>query len=223
MQTGGNRSRDYNRPAGVTKSASVHLSSSAETAEGGLSEALVRAAASGDARSMERLLVRVQEVAFRFSLLVCGQAEDAEDVMQEALIQTYRHVDRLREPSAFRTWLFRTVRNACLMKRRRHVAEPRRLESLDDDRAQAPDRAGAYAIADERPAPDELAMNAWLGRRLRRALAEVPASYRAVVILREVEGLSTREAAQVLGVPESTIKMRLHRARALLRSRLETA
>ena len=85
---------------------------------------MVRDAASGDQHAMERLLMRAQEVAYRFSLLVCGHPEDAEDVMQEALLSTYRHVSGIKDPDAFRTWLYQTVRNACLMKRRRRVNEP---------------------------------------------------------------------------------------------------
>jgi RNA polymerase sigma-70 factor, ECF subfamily len=183
---------------------------------------LVRAAAHGDGASMERLLMRAQEVAFRFSLLVCGQAEDAEDVMQDALLRTYRHVRRIKRPEAFRTWLFRIVRNACLMKRRRRVGEPTRVESLDA--AAAPGHADTVqpVLVDRTQSPASAAINSWLGRRLRRALAALPASYRVVVLLREVEGLSTREVAQVTGYSEANVKTRLHRARALLREQLES-
>src|SRR5678815_1768762 len=93
---------------------------------------LVRAAATGDAGALDRLLMRAQEVAWRFSTSVCGHADDAEDAMQEALIKTYRYVGRIREPEAFRPWLYRTVRNACLMGRRKRAGEPARLQSLDD-------------------------------------------------------------------------------------------
>src|SRR5262249_1308989 len=81
---------------------------------------------------MERLLVRAQEVAYRFSLLVCGHPEDAEDVMQDALLKTYQHVGQISEPGAFRTWLYTTVRNACLMKRRRRVGEPADFVSVEN-------------------------------------------------------------------------------------------
>src|SRR5581483_2920806 len=100
------------RPA-VTAAQNVNPS----TADGERAEYadLVRAASSGDRSAMEHLLMRAQEVAYRFSLLVCGHEEDAEDVMQEALLKTYRHVTQIRKPDAFRTWLYQTVRNACLM------------------------------------------------------------------------------------------------------------
>src|SRR6266540_1343740 len=97
--------------------------------------ALVRAAATGDRDAMERLLMRAQEVAYRFSLLVCGHPEDAEDVMQDALLKTYQHVARIERPEAFRTWLYSTIRNACLMKRRRRVGEPAQFVSLDQQDA----------------------------------------------------------------------------------------
>ena len=76
--------------------------------------------------------MRAQEVAYRFSVHVCGHVDEAEDVMQEALLKTYRHASRIREPEAFRPWLYRTVRNACLMRRRRRVDEPAHLVSLDE-------------------------------------------------------------------------------------------
>ena len=92
---------------------------------------MVREAAAGDRAAMERLLMRAQEVAYRFSLLVCGHPQDAEDVMQDALLKTYRYVSRIKEPEAFRTWLYTTVQNACRMKRRRHVGEPSHLTSIE--------------------------------------------------------------------------------------------
>jgi RNA polymerase sigma-70 factor (ECF subfamily) len=181
----------------------------------------VRAAAAGDRHAIERLLMRAQEVAFRFSLLVCGHADDAEDVMQDALLRTYRHLGQIEQPGAFRAWLYRTVRNACLMKRRRRVDEPARVESLDERGGSANDRhRPAHEVPDRARGPDEQALNAWLGRRLREALAVLPPVDRMIVILREVEGLSTREVAAVARISEANVKTRLHRARARLRAQL---
>lgn len=167
--------------------------------------------------------MRAQQVAFRFSLLVCGHAEDAEDVMQDALIKTYKHVDSIKDPSAFRTWLFRTVRNGCLMKRRKRVDEPSRVESLDQPHVDHTDghTYGARDVAAHAKGPDDLAMNAWLGRELRTALAKLPPAYRMIVLLREMEGLSTREVAEVTKMTEDNVKTRLHRARVMLRESLE--
>jgi RNA polymerase sigma-70 factor (ECF subfamily) len=182
--------------------------------------ALVRGAAAGDADAMERLLMRAQEAAYRVSLLVCGHPEDAEDVMQDALMRTYRHVGQIGTPEAFRTWLYTTVRNACLMRRRRRVGEPARHVSIEQDGGDGHDRTGPLEIeAHGRTADDEL-INAWVGGRLRTALGELPDSYRAVVVLREIEGLSTREVAGIMQLSEANVKTRLHRARAMLRERL---
>ena len=182
--------------------------------------ALVTAAATGDEASVERLLMRAQEVAWRFSMTVCGHADDAEDAMQEALIKTYRYVGRIREPQAFRPWLYRTVRNACLMSRRKRVDEPARLDSLDHTR---PDQDGALLFDAPDPSrnPEQLAQNAGLRRRLHKALRALPAPSRAIVFLREMEGLSTREVATVMGISEDNVKTRLRRARVALQIALE--
>lgn len=204
----------------VTKRRNPHPLSTATDAD--VYAALVRAAAAGDAAAMEQLLIRAQEVAFRFSLLVCGHAPDAEDVMQDALIRTYRRVGTIKDPSAFRAWLFRTVRNACLMKRRKRVGEPARVESLDEPQGfdHADGTSAPRDVATGGKGPEELALNAWLGRRLRRALAALPPAYRMIVLLREMEGLSTREVARVTGMTEDNVKTRLHRARVMLREAL---
>ena len=181
---------------------------------------LVRAVARGDPRAMERLLVQVQEVAWRFSLAVCGRADDAEDAMQEALVKTYRYTTRIREPESFRPWLHRTVRNACLMSRRKRVHEPAHLESLDDRRLGADGRMQPDP-RDPGRNPEELALNARLREQLRDALRRLPPSYRAIVFLRETEGLSTREVAHTMGISEDNVKTRLRRARKALQAALE--
>jgi RNA polymerase sigma-70 factor (ECF subfamily) len=207
----------------VTESKKAHPLEQAATGppDGGYA-ALVRAAADGDRPAMEALLMRAQEVAYRFSMTVCGSADDAEDVMQEALIKTYRHVGRIRAPEAFRPWLYRTVRNACLMRRRLRVGEPRHVLSLDD---LLPTREGQRAV--DAPArgrdPEALVVNDRLRQRLRRALRALPRPYRVVVFLREMEGLSTREVAEILSVSEANVKTRLHRARLFLRQQLGDA
>jgi RNA polymerase sigma-70 factor (ECF subfamily) len=180
---------------------------------------LVGAAATGDAEALDRLLMRAQEVAWRFSTAVCGHADDAEDAMQEALIKTYRYVGRIREPGAFRPWLYRTVRNACLMGRRKRVGEPARLQSLDEV-LPGPDGRARSEVPHPGKNPEQLADNTALRRRLRKALRTLPGPYRAIVFLREVEGLSTREVAKVMGMSEDNVKTRLHRARLQLQADL---
>lgn len=182
---------------------------------------LLRAAQEGSTQAMERLLMRAQEIAYRFSQMVCGHAADADDAMQEALLKTYRYATRIREPEAFRTWLYRTVKNACLIGRRRRVNEPPYMVSLDDAVAALGGEGGRVDVVDPARRPDEQAMNLALRRRLRTALAALPPPYRLVVFLREMEGLSTRQVAKVAGISEANVKTRLHRARLFLRQELE--
>jgi RNA polymerase sigma-70 factor (ECF subfamily) len=180
---------------------------------------LVRSAAKGDTAALDQLLMQAQEVAWRFSTSVCGHADDAEDAMQEALIKTYRYVGRIRDPGAFKAWLYRTVRNACLMGRRKRADEPARLRSLDEV-VGSPGHPMRIDARDPGKNPEQLADNAALRRRLAKALRTLPAPYRAVVFLREMEGLSTREVARVMGMSEDNVKTRLHRARIQLQAAL---
>lgn len=161
--------------------------------------------------------MRAQEIAYRFSRVICGAgAADAEDAMQEALMNVYRRAGDIREPKAFRAWLYRTVKNACLIGRRKRVQEPGRLLSLEElmpgDDLRLP--SGGRS-------PEQLALDGRTRVRLRRAMASLPPSFRVVVFLRDVEGLSTREVAQVVGISEDNVKTRLHRARLQLRKSLE--
>ncbi|MGE0864179.1 MAG: RNA polymerase sigma factor [Vicinamibacterales bacterium] len=166
----------------------------------------------GDGVAMEKLLTDVQALAYRFSLLVCGNAADAEDAMQDALLQTYKSARRIRKPDAFRTWLYRTVKNSCLMSRRTGAHEPSVKLSLDDE--------GATEVASSAPNPEEQTAAARERRRFQAAFTSLPRPFRLVAFLRDVEGLSTREVAEVVGISEDNVKQRLHRARTLLRKAL---
>jgi RNA polymerase sigma-70 factor, ECF subfamily len=182
---------------------------------------LVREAATGDRGAMERLLMRAQEAAYRFSLLVCGHPEDAEDVMQDALLKTYQRVKGISDPNAFRTWLYTTVKNACLMKRRRHVGEPATFLSIEQSGGDGDRATTGIDVVDEAPPVDQRLIDSWMDARLRSALAGLPPDYRMVLIMREIEGLSTKEVAAIAGISDANVKTRLHRARLMLRKRLE--
>ena len=208
------------RAAPVTKRRSLNLVPHGRPVSGDADEytGLVSAAAAGDKAAMERLLMRAQEVAWRFSLSVCGHADDAEDAMQEALIKTYRFAGQIRDGKAFRPWLYRTVRNACLIGRRKRVHEPRHLESLDASIDS--DMRSPRDPEDPGRNPEQQAVSTERRHELQKALRALPGPYRAVLFLREMEGLSTREVASVLEISEDNVKARLHRARVALQKSL---
>jgi RNA polymerase sigma-70 factor (ECF subfamily) len=173
--------------------------------------ALVDRVRSGEPAALDELLGRALGIARRYSTAVCGKAPDREDAVQEALLQTFRHARGIREPRAFRSWLYRAVKNACLIGRRRS-AVARVTSSLEE-------QAGVEAVDPARLADDQL-LAAEDRERVRVALAALPPAYREAVFLRDFEGLSTREVARVLGITEANVKVRLHRAHAQLRRRL---
>jgi RNA polymerase sigma-70 factor (ECF subfamily) len=141
--------------------------------------------------------------------------------MQEALVKTYRYIHRIKDPGAFRTWLYRTVRNACLMKRRRRVGEPKRFTSVEQGAVGGDGEPASIDLVDAGRSADQQMIDAVVGKRLGQALARLPRNYRVIVVLREVEGLSTREVAAIAGISEANVKTRLHRARQMLRQSLE--
>jgi RNA polymerase sigma-70 factor (ECF subfamily) len=163
------------------------------------------------AGSPELLVERALGIARR-SAAVCGAAPDREDAVQEALMQTFRHARGIREPRAFRSWLYRAVKNACLIGRRRSGVR-HALSSLDED--------GSAEAIDPSRAVDDLLVAEQDRARLQAALAALSAAYREMIFLRDLEGLSTREVARVLGITEPNVKVRLHRAHVQLRRQLE--
>lgn len=173
--------------------------------------AILERVRAGDPEALDDLMIRAQAIARRYSLAVCGAAPDTDDAMQEALLKTFQHARRIREPQAFRAWLYRTVKNACLVGRRRRAGEEMETP-LDSAREEPPDAA---------PTADAELESAEARASIRAALGRLRPTYREAVFLRDLEGLSTREVARVLGISEANVKVRLHRAHAQLRRALE--
>ena len=160
---------------------------------------------------------------FHYSFMICGHREDAEEVAQETLMNVFEHLDQLREPERVRSWVFRIAKNACLMKRRKSVFAPTEELSLDELMPVSGMDGGQVKIqiADWSALPDAEVLRSELRRQLDQAIAELPEIYRAVMLLRDVEELSTQESAEILGITEDTVKTRLHRARLAVRQKLD--
>jgi RNA polymerase sigma-70 factor, ECF subfamily len=173
---------------------------------------LLDAAKAGDSRAIAAILERYAPAVFRFGMKMCRDPEDAKDIVQETLLAASRGLGDFRGGSSPATWLYTVARSFCIKKRRRSKFAPTEV-SLED--------GAATDVAAQGPLPDETAASRELGAVLDDALAELDPSYREVLILRDVEGLTAPEVAEVLGVSTDAVKSRLHRARADLRARLE--
>lgn len=176
-------------------------------------DALLSAARAGQRAAIETLLERYQDRVFGFGLRMCGDAEDAKDVLQDTLLAASRTVGDFRGDSSVSTWLFTIARSFCIKKRRRSKFAAAGSLSLEHE---------APVVPAPISAPDELAARGELRRALASALGELEPSSREVLILRDMEGLTAPEVAAATGVSVDAVKSRLHRARATLRARLAT-
>jgi RNA polymerase sigma-70 factor (ECF subfamily) len=149
---------------------------------------------------------------FRYSRRMCDLPQDAEEVAQDALLQAFQNYPRLRDPACARAWVLRIVRNACLMRRRK----VRRAPAIEVPIESLP--AGVEPAGRERP--DSTLLETELRAMLVRALLELPPRYRAVVILRDIQELSTEQTARALNLKTAVVKTRLHRGRTAMREKL---
>ena len=177
----------------------------------------------GDANAFDHFVEHFRAKIFHYSWLMCGQREDAEDVAQDTLLKVFESFDQLSEPERVRPWVFRIARNACLMKRRKSVFAPAKELSLDDF-ILAINHQGGHAklqIADWSGLPDHQLMRSEMKHVLDQAISELPENYKPVLLMRDVEELSTLETAQILDLTEDVVKTRLHRARLAVRQKLD--
>jgi RNA polymerase sigma-70 factor (ECF subfamily) len=156
---------------------------------------------------------------YGFGMRVCGETEDAKDVAQDTLIQAYRALKGVKDPRALRSWLYRVVSNACLMRRRKKKDEPQQELALEDLMPRGREDA-EIQIPDVASLPDDELLRGEIQEAVHAGIRRLPPDYRVVLLLRDIEQLTTREAAFALELPESTVKMRLHRARVMLRREL---
>ena len=177
-------------------------------------QALIDAARAGDRRALEKLLERHQGAVYRFGMKMCGEPEDAKDVLQETLFAAVRTLPEFRGASSVSTWLYTIARSFCLKKRRTSKFAPERIESLE-----AHEEASAE-VADGRRSPEEDASARQTRKVLDAAISELDPMYREVLLLRDVEGLPAAEVAEILGLTVEAVKSRLHRARVAVRERV---
>lgn len=169
----------------------------------------------GETALFEVLMRRYNQRVYRAVRAILREEADVEDVMQQAYVQAFTHLSQFEGSARFSTWLIRIAVNEALQRlRQRH-----RVVALAEEPA-IPEE-GMKLLERNEPNPEQRAFGRELGRLLEVTVDELPDLYRTVFMLREVERLSTAETAEALSVSEEVVKTRLHRAKALMRERLE--
>jgi RNA polymerase sigma-70 factor, ECF subfamily len=178
--------------------------------------ALVKACQRGEPGALDTLIRATYADVYALCRRMLADPDEAADATQEVYLRVMRSVLGFRGESAFGTWLHRVTVNVCLTAlRKRSRARAAGMVAGGTPFALPGDEAG---LASTGSAPDDLAVTADLAARSEAALATLPEDARAVVVLRDIEGLSTKEVAELLGVTENVVKVRLHRAHARLRT-----
>jgi RNA polymerase sigma-70 factor, ECF subfamily len=181
---------------------------------------LVERAKEGDFTALESLIAKYERQVYGVGHRIVGHHQDAEEVAQLTFLSLIEHVGEFREESPFRTWLLRIATNHALaLLRKRAVRAGPSLDEQDADDTYRGIPHPEY-IAAWRETPDEIAMRKETRQRIDEALAELNEKHRVVFVLRDIEGLSTQETADVLEITPEAVKVRLLRARLMLRERL---
>ena len=164
--------------------------------------------------SIDQALALLQNTVYSFSMKICGHPQDAEDTMQEVLLQSIPYLPKFESPRALAVWLYKVARNRCISNRRGEKNSAAKNISLD---GLMPDNRELAALMSDAPGPEAVALNRESAEHLRQAVLAVPPAYRMILVLHDMEELSTAEIAQVMGLREGTVRVRLHRARLLVR------
>jgi RNA polymerase sigma-70 factor, ECF subfamily len=184
------------------------------TEPGPSDERLLADARAGDRRALEALLERHQAQVYRFGMKMCRDPEDAKDVLQDTLLAMARTIRDFRGASSLSTWLYTIARSFCIKKGRKSKFAPDEMRSLDTMSRET------RKLADTAESPDEALAAKQVEDALDRAIGELEPMYREVLLLRDAEGLTAPEVAEVLGVTTQAVKSRLHRARLSIRERI---
>ena len=181
---------------------------------------LIAAINAGAVERFQELTEKYQSKLYNFGLKMCGDRRDAEDMVQDTFLNVFKYLKDFRYETKFRNWLYRIATSTCIKRRRKSKYAPERELSLDEflpqDEAAIPDTVPRWAAQ-----PLAQVLNEELSRHLKAAILDLPDKYRLVLVLRDVEGFSTAETADILNLSTANVKVRLHRARLSLREDLK--
>jgi len=182
-------------------------------------QALIDKINAGDFQAFEALVNRYESKVYRLAMRMLRHQQDAEDALQESFLQVYRGLKSFEGRSNFSTWLFRLATNVCLMKIRHRGTEPTGMVPLEDFMPQH-EEGNQPSLQEWPEKPEEILLTKESREKMMEALDQLPADYRAVFVLRDIEGFSNAEAGEALGISVAAVKSRLHRARIALRGML---
>jgi RNA polymerase sigma-70 factor (ECF subfamily) len=181
---------------------------------------LIQRINSGQIDQFHELVKRYEQKLYNFSLRMCREHQDAEDMVQDTFLNVFKYLKDFRYETKFKNWLYKVAASSCIKKRRKSKFAPERELSLDEfrpnDEAEAPDQVPAWAQM-----PLEKLLDAELTGAVHQGILAIPKKYRMVIVLRDIEGFSTAETAQILNLSPANVKVRLHRARLFLRDKLK--
>ncbi|MDB4958337.1 MAG: polymerase, sigma-24 subunit, subfamily [Myxococcales bacterium] len=183
-----------------------------------LERSLLRRLRDRDERAFRELLDIERDRVFNITFRMLGNRAEAEDVAQEVFITVFKTIETFREESKFSTWLYRVTVNTC-KNRIKYLA--RRYNRDHDELDESSNGANGQIGAPPPSAPDQALESAQMEKLMQAAIDDLPDDHRIVVILRDVEDLSIEEICEITGLPDGTVKSRLHRARLQLRKKLQ--
>ena len=181
---------------------------------------LIQAINSGEVDKFQDLVKRYEAKLYNFSLRMCRDPSDAEDMIQDTFLNVFRYLKNFRHETKFKNWLYKVAASTCFKKRRKSKFAPDKELSLEEflpkDEAEKPDHVPQWALM-----PLDKLLNEELAGVINKAIITLPKKYRMVILLRDIEGFSTTETAQILNLSPSNVKVRLHRSRLYLRDKLK--
>jgi RNA polymerase sigma-70 factor (ECF subfamily) len=172
---------------------------------------LLAAAQAGDMAALEMLLLKHQAQVYRFGVKLCRDPEDAKDVLQDTMLAVARGIRYYTGAASVSTWLYTIARSFCIKKRRTKIHNAPKEPLVDE---------GPAVLQDTKATPDEVLASKELEAAIEACVRALPPKYREVLVLRDMEGLSAPEVAEVLGLQVEAVKSRLHRARLMVREQV---
>ena len=175
-----------------------------------------------DERAFNELVQQYERRVFALVFRMLGNREEAEDLAQEVFVQVFKAIDQFRGDAKLSTWVYRIAVNLCKNRnkylQRRHAHQQDDIEALGD---RAPMSSAKGTTAGSIARPDDMLVGLQVERAVQEAIAELEPDFREALVLRDVEDLSYEEIGQITGLPDGTVKSRIHRARSQLRAVIE--